>query len=138
MIESSSDARRADVLKMTVFHWRYAPWPRSFLLIVIAGLPMTSRAAADPAPHPPLPGYTIVMPLRGVSHNAVRDAVNSGSTIPMWDYSITSPIDNHPYSGSMVGRSPFFHGARTTSIPAFLVPLIIQMPDGGVFDPTQP
>src|SRR5260370_22464089 len=38
----------------------------------------------------------------------------------------------------MVGRSPFNHGARTTSITKQIVPLIINMPDGGVFDPTAP
>jgi hypothetical protein len=36
----------------------------------------------------------------------------------------------------MVGRSPFFHGARTTNVPAILVPVKIVMPDKGVFDPT--
>jgi hypothetical protein len=56
----------------------------------------------------------------------------------MWDYSITSPLDGVQYSGTMVGRSPFFHGARTTNVPTVIVPVEIVMPDGGVFDPTVP
>jgi hypothetical protein len=56
----------------------------------------------------------------------------------MWSYSIVSPLDGRLYSGKMVGRSPFNHGARTTSITTQIVPLIINMPDGGVFDPTAP
>jgi hypothetical protein len=54
----------------------------------------------------------------------------------MWNYSITSPVDGRSYSGSMVGASPFFNGARTTNIPTMVIPLIVNMPDGGVFDPT--
>lgn len=64
-------------------------------------------------------------------------AAGSPTTIPLWGYSVTSPVDGNTYTGSMVGRSPFFHGARTTSIPVFVVPTIVNMPDGGVFDPTQ-
>jgi hypothetical protein len=55
----------------------------------------------------------------------------------MWDYSVVSPLDGNTYAGTMVGRSIYFHRARTTNIPTFLVPLIINMPDGGVFNPTK-
>jgi len=54
----------------------------------------------------------------------------------MWNYSTVSPLDGNTYSGTMVGGDPFFNGARTTNIPTYIVPLIIDMPDGGVFDPT--
>jgi hypothetical protein len=83
-----------------------------------------------------LHGYTTVVPLRGVSRNALRAAVASSSTVPMWDYSVVSPLDGITYVGSMIGRSPFFRGSRTTNVSTFLVPLIVKMPDGGVFDPT--
>jgi hypothetical protein len=37
----------------------------------------------------------------------------------------------------MVGRSPFAHGHRTTTIPTFLVPVILTFQDSGdVFDPS--
>lgn len=81
-------------------------------------------------------GYYTVVPLRGVTSNAARISAAAATTIPMWDYSITSPLDGVQYSGMMVGRSPFFHGARTTDVPTIIVPIKIVMPDGGVFDPT--
>lgn len=65
-----------------------------------------------------------------------ESALSASTTIPLWSYSVVSPIDGQTYDGQMVGRSPFFHGARTTAIPAVIVPLILKMPDGGVFDPT--
>jgi hypothetical protein len=90
---------------------------------------------APPQAKPPQ-GYYTVVPLRGVSVNAARISAAAATMIPMWDYIITSPVDNLQYSGTMVGRSPFFHGARTTNIPTILVPIKIVMPGGGVFDPT--
>ena len=81
-------------------------------------------------------GYYTVVPLRGVSPDAARIMAAAATTIPMWDYSITSTLDGVQYTGTMVGRSPFFHGARTTNIPAIIVPIKIVMPDGGIFDPT--
>jgi hypothetical protein len=83
-------------------------------------------------------GYYTVLPLRGVTSNAARVSAAAATTIPMWDYSITSPLDGLPYSGTMVGRSPFFHGARTTDVPTIIVPIKIVMSDGTVFDPTKP
>jgi hypothetical protein len=37
----------------------------------------------------------------------------------------------------MVGRSPFYHGLRSTSIQAYLIPIILTFPDGTVFNPTR-
>jgi hypothetical protein len=59
----------------------------------------------------------------------------ASTTIPLWSYS-TVGYDGKPYSGIMVGRSPFFHGARTTNIHTVIVPVIFHMPDGTIFDPT--
>jgi hypothetical protein len=80
--------------------------------------------------------YSTVIPLKGVGAETVRAAVQNSTTIPLWDYSVTSPLDDQVYSGVMVGRSPFFNGARTTNIQAFVVPLIIKFSAGTVFDPT--
>jgi hypothetical protein len=90
---------------------------------------------APPQTKPPK-GYYTVRPLKGVTANAARISAAAATTIPMWDYSITSSVDENQYSGMMVGRSPFFHGARTTDIRAIIVPIKIVMPDGTVFDPT--
>jgi hypothetical protein len=40
------------------------------------------------------------------------------------------------YSGVVVGRSPFFHGSRTTNISTFIVPLKVKTSDGHAFDPS--
>jgi hypothetical protein len=70
----------------------------------------------------------------------VLDLVNSqaaaGQTIPLWSYSAVAQ-DGQTYTGSMVGRNPFAHGHRTTTIPTYLVPVILTFQDSGdVFDPT--
>jgi hypothetical protein len=83
----------------------------------------------------PEANYTVI-PLTGVSHATVRASVMNGATIPLWDYSVTSPLDGKVYPGTMVGRSPFFRGARTTDIPTIIVPLKIKFSNGTVFDPT--
>ncbi|MBF6567626.1 MAG: hypothetical protein IVW54_01970 [Candidatus Binataceae bacterium] len=90
-----------------------------------------------------LKGYSKTIPWHGVTNGATNNeaaapmnGTASSSTIPLWQFSINSPIDGNTYTGQMVGRSPFFHGARTTNIPTIVVPLIIQMSDGTTFDPT--
>jgi hypothetical protein len=80
--------------------------------------------------------YFAVKPLVGVSHRKIRALVQGAATIPFWDYSITSPLNGQVYSGMMVGRSPFYHGARTTNITTVIIPLILQFSNGMVFDPT--
>ena len=41
-------------------------------------------------------------------------AVNAAgtNTVPLFSYSVLSPVDSTTYTGMIVGRSPFFHGAR--------------------------
>ena len=85
---------------------------------------------------PRLRGYFKVKPLTGTDHEALKTALSSGTTIPLWTYTLVATKDGNPYAGEMVGRSPFFHGFRTTSINTVIVPVILKMPDGGVFDPT--
>jgi hypothetical protein len=81
-------------------------------------------------------GYTITIPWHGAPSETAERATAASTTIPLWSYSVVSPVDGHTYNGKMVGRSPFFHGARTTNVPTVIVPIILNMPDGGVFDPT--
>jgi hypothetical protein len=83
----------------------------------------------------------IVMPLKDASFKLaeITTQAAAGITIPLWSYSIVSPVDSKTYSGMMVGRSPFFHGHRTTTIQSYLVPVILTFTDTGtVFDPTAP
>jgi len=62
----------------------------------------------------------------------------SSATIALWTYGVKG-YDNKNYQGEMVGRAPFAHGHRSTTIPTYLVPVIFHFQDtGDVFDPTAP
>jgi hypothetical protein len=68
----------------------------------------------------------------------IRMQAAAGATIPLWNYS-TVGYDGKTYTGMMVGRSPFFHGKRATTIPTVVVPVKLTfLATGLVFDPTAP
>jgi len=68
----------------------------------------------------------------------IRMQAAAGATIPLWNYS-TVGYDGVTYTGMMVGRSPFFHGKRVTTVPTILVPVKLTFADTGtVFDPSAP
>jgi hypothetical protein len=110
----------------------------SLLFFLAAGLVTIATPAVAQNAIPvtePLHGYYTYGQLRGVTtEEALRNSAGA-TTIPMWSYSVTASRDGSTRTGVMVGRSPFFHGARETDIPTFIVPLKVHMPDGGVFDP---
>ena len=83
-------------------------------------------------------GKFMVKPLKNAKAlmPAIQAQSAAGTTIPLWNYSLLSAVDNLKYSGSMVGRSPFAHGFRSTSLQAYLVPVIMTFSDGTVLDPT--
>lgn len=60
--------------------------------------------------------------------------------LPLWQYSVVSPIDGLTYSGAVVGGNPFNRGARTTTLQVVLIPLRINLTGAAVrnFDPTSP
>jgi hypothetical protein len=60
----------------------------------------------------------------------------SGATLPLWRYTIVDGTNSYP--GVMVGRNPFSRGHRTTTVQAYLVPVILTFSDGTVLDPTKP
>ena len=111
--------------------------------ILLPAIGPSAFAQVTPPVTPPyLEAYSKTIPLRSEDLKQARrfiaaaPAVAGNSSIPMWNYTIVSPLDGKSYSGSMVGSSPFYRGARTTNIPTFVVPLIVKTPDGGTFDPT--
>ncbi|MFZ0677475.1 hypothetical protein [Candidatus Binatus sp.] len=116
----------------------------SLLVFLAAGLvTLASPALAQEAvqmPQPPLEGYYTYGKLRGVSTDEAMRGAAAATTVPMWGYTVTSSRDSNTYSGVMVGRSPFFHGARTTTIPVVIIPVKFTMTDhdvgAQVFDPT--
>ena len=68
----------------------------------------------------------------------IKNQASTGQTIALWNYSQLA-YDGKTYSGTMVGRSPFAHGHRVTTIPTFIIPVIFTFQDTGtVFDPTKP
>lgn len=93
------------------------------------------------------------IPLHGSDVTSSSGASNSGpeaaaavsttpSTVALWKYTTTASR-NHgkTYSGTMVGRSPFFHGARSTNVNTILVPVTVTVVDRQknktTFDPNQ-
>jgi hypothetical protein len=105
-------------------------------LVMAAAMPAYSQLAGR---RPELHWYSTVRPWREGSLNAAMQQSASANTIPLAHYSVTSSRDGNSYSGVIVGRNPLFHGARTTSITVFIVPLIVVMPDTGhAFNPIAP
>ena len=95
----------------------------SLLFFLAAGLgTLTSTALAqDAIPlNQPLHGYYTYGQLQGVTTEEATRGDVAATTIPMGPYTVTSSRDDNTYPGVLVGRSPFFHGARTTTIPAFI------------------
>jgi hypothetical protein len=106
-----------------------------FLAAGLINLASVARAQDAIPLTQPLQGYYAYGQLSGVT---TEQAIRSGAaltTVPMGPYTITSSRDSNTYSGVLVGRSPFFHGSRTTNVTTFIVPVKVHMPDGGVFDP---
>jgi len=116
----------------------------SLLFCVAAGLvTLASPALAQDAgqiPQAPLHGYYTYGKLRGATTEQAMRGAAAATSVPLFNYSVTASRDLNHYSGVMVGRSPFFHGARTTNIPVVIIPVKFTMTDhdvgAQVFDPT--
>lgn len=79
---------------------------------------------------------TIIQP---VLNRAVLTAQSlTGKTIPFWTGSITSPLDKHTYTVSMVGTDPTAATKASTSITYVPIAIRIHFPNGAVLDPTAP
>jgi hypothetical protein len=114
-------------------------------LVVLFGVALGCAVATQlrgqvlPAPPTPFKRMFTVVPLKGGVARAAQivGQAATGSTIPLWNYNVVSPVDGASYSGQMVGRSPFFHGYRSTTIQVDLIPVILTFAgNGAVFDPT--
>jgi hypothetical protein len=101
-------------------------------LIVFAALAPVAFAQAN---QNHLRAYYATRPLNATPEQIDR-AVGGAATLPMWRFNVTSSRDGNAYSGLMVGTDPSTN--VTSSIPAVVVPIIFKMPDGTIFDPTQP
>ena len=95
-----------------------------------------TTVSTAPAKHKVLYYHPRKEPLPAESLDLIKSQAAAAQTIPMWTYS-TVAQDGKTYTGSMVGRSPFAHGHRITTIPTYLVPVVLTFQDTGeVFDPT--
>jgi len=107
-------------------------------LLVGVSLVLAQNSAAKATP----PGYYRVVPLHGATKEEVMRGAAAATSIPLFSYAVTASRDGNSHSGVMVGRSPFFHGARTTNIKAVIIPVVFKLPDAAnnsntdVFDPT--
>lgn len=111
----------------------------SLLFAVAAGLVAIAPPvfAQDAVPlSKPLHGYYTYGKNTSVMAEQALSGAAAETTIPMGLYTVTSSRDENVYTGAIVGRSPFFHGARTTNIPTYIIPLKVKTSDGQVFDPS--
>ena len=105
----------------------------STTLIVMSGLALATAGDQNQPVRPK--GYFTSMPLRGNTVENVLRESQSGQTVPLWTYSTTTTVDDNVYTGQIMGGAP---NTGTTTIPSYLIPVIVNMPDGSVFDPTIP
>jgi hypothetical protein len=98
----------------------------ALIIILVSGI-IASSARAQGL-QGPLRGYYAVKPLRAMTEAQVSAAAAAGTTFPIWDYSIVSPVDDNTYNGMMVGRSPFYAGMRSTTIQIYLIPTKVTPP----------
>jgi len=117
------------------------PLARTIIAAILICASTSSSKAQQTAP---VHAYFRSLPLQGggdVPAAASAVAAASVTALPLWSYSATASRDRKSYQGMMVGRSPFFHGARTTSINTIVVPVKVTVKDASndtmVFDPTQ-
>jgi len=111
------------------------------LLIVITVVPGAlgqERQSAPEAGKVSIKYYSPSKKLDGKTVAKIQQQAAAGTTIPLWSYSVVA-YDGKTYQGMMVGRSPFFHGHRITTIPTYLIPLKLTFADTGtVFDASVP
>jgi hypothetical protein len=110
---------------------------------LIAAQPyLSAQPNAQLAQGPQLRGYYTVKPWdHGTGSGAKREAAesaggggNGGGFNGMFNYSITSSKDDHQYTGTMMGPSPW--GPTVSAlIPVVVVPLTIKI-GTNIFDPT--
>src|ERR1022692_1810778 len=107
--------------------------------------PTVSASVDANQPHHPK-GITITIPAHDLKATGNRDKTAKqfpnlvANPIPLWTYNVNA-YDGHPYSGTIIGLSPYNHGKTTTTIPTQIVPLVITITDSNgtiVYDPTAP
>jgi hypothetical protein len=110
----------------------------SFLLASLASVSLAFAQQQTPPQ-----GYMTVIPQQNLPSDGTASTSVIGPAVtplPLWNYSLTSPIDGGLYNGTIVGRSPYNRSKGTTTIPTQIIPLIITInggtPSTHTYDPT--
>jgi hypothetical protein len=84
-----------------------------------------------------LKGTYGVHPLNATPAQIEKAITSPGAvTLPYWRYNVASSRDGNSYAGVSVGTDPSSDVRSAVSVK--IVPLIVKMPNGYTFDPTQP
>lgn len=100
--------------------------------------PNGARPLKPMMPHePPTRQFKLRKASRGLGGGLNPNIAGPGLTVPFWTTSITSPLDHHTYTVSMVGSSPYAPIPANTTVT--YVPVVVRIHlDGFVLDPTVP
>ena len=114
-------------------------WCSLTAAVISYAIPAASGAQDQLASPSKKPKVIYIVPKKHFSPQdlaTIRNQAMSAQTIPLWNYSVTG-YDAKNYQGELVGRAPYTHGHRSTTIPTYVIPVIFTFADTGtVFDPT--
>jgi hypothetical protein len=79
--------------------------------------------------------FSTVRPAPHFDAAAATAAAASGSGLAIFRYTIDATKDQNIYSGTTVGSSPFARKKTTTSVPTYIIPVIVVI-GATAFDPT--
>lgn len=89
-------------------------------LLCLAAAPGFGQTPAGGTPQRRTPRYKVMHMKNGQALiPAIRLQAATGATIPLWNYSVVSPLDHLTYTGQMVGRSPSITGLAPRSFRVF-------------------
>lgn len=116
-------------------------WCSLMTAVIFCAAPAASGAEDQTTAASKKPKIIYIVPTRHFSPAdlaTISSLSTSSKTIPLWNYSVTG-YDGKNYQGELVGRAPYTHGHRSTTIPTSVIPVIFTFADTGtVFDATAP
>jgi len=108
---------------------------RIFGLAIVA-LALCSHSALAAQRYYGTPVYVTGIPDH-VNYATLGEQAMSGSTVPFFQNTVTSPLDGHSYTFQIVGTDPTQPPASTT-ITYVPVAVVVHFSNGAVLDPRQP
>jgi hypothetical protein len=108
-------------------------WPVAVAAIMLCTLPAWSAQHSKSTVKLPVIQYHPQTHIPEYEIQKIKTGAAS-TTVAMWNYSLTNYKGLND-AGVMIGRSPFAHGHRTTTIPTYIIPLKITI-SSKTFDPS--